>query len=139
MALLRSSRQFRLGALLCIALVALFAGMSLSRTVDRIQHGSDPSHAHAHMLFSTLSVEEAHDVDHHVADADDDEQDRSNPVPDGHHHHGDSGSGMILLAQTGIAAPLFGRAGHAMVMDRGGASSAIQGPERPPRLIALRV
>jgi hypothetical protein len=135
----RSSRPFRFGALLCIVLVALFAGMSLSRTMDRIQHGVGPAQTHAPMLFSALSVEEAHDADHDIVDADDDEQDRSNAMPDGHHHHGDSGSGMILLAQTAIAAPLFGRAGHAMVVDRGGASSAIQGPERPPRLIALRV
>lgn len=127
-----STLRLRLGAMLCILLVMLFAGMGLSRTMDGIQHEAGATQRHAHMLFSGLTAEEAHDAQHDRAEVED--QDRSNRLPDGHHHHhGDGGAGVILLAQAGLMAPLFDSARHGLPQERGGLGSAVRGPERPPR------
>ncbi|MFZ2997944.1 hypothetical protein [Sphingobium sp.] len=132
MSMLRSSSRFRLGAMLCIALAALFAGMGLSRTMDRMQHESGSTQQHGHMLFGGLSVEEAHDADHDGPQMQDaDEQD---PLPESHHHHhGDSGSGMIPIAQSAMAMLLLDSARHGLPQDNVRAGSAIDGPKRPPR------
>src|SRR3546814_1534187 len=55
-------------AMLCIALALVFAGASLASAVDRMQHGPGGSPAHEHMLFSDISLEDAHDQDHHQPD-----------------------------------------------------------------------
>lgn len=137
MSALRPSPHFRLGAWLCIALLALFAGMSLSRMIDQVQHAPGMTQGHGHLLFSALSVEEAHDADHDVrSEKQDGQPDR---LPDSHHHHGDSGSGVILLGQAGFAMPSSRAAPPTIGIDRVEPDSASQGPERPPRLIALRV
>lgn len=134
---MRSSRRFRLGALLCIALLALFAGMNLSRTMDRIQHGA--GRPHVHLLLSALSVEEAHDAVH-----DGSSRGSTGPadhIPDGshHHHHGDAGSGLIPLAQSGIDARQPDHARHGIASARSEPGVAPQGQERPPRPRSIRV
>ncbi|CCW18815.1 hypothetical protein EBBID32_31720 [Sphingobium indicum BiD32] len=118
-------------------LLALFAGMSLSRMIDQVQHAPGMTQGHGHLLFSALSVEEAHDADHDVRGEERDGQ--PDRLPGSHHHHGDSGSGVILLGQAGIAVPPSRSAPPVIVIDRVEPDSVSQGPERPPRLIALRV
>src|SRR3546814_1697036 len=81
-------------AMLCIALALVFAGASLASAVDRMQHGPGGSPAHEHMLFSDISLEDAHDQDHHQPDQGG--EDPSDRLAGGH-HHGDSGSGLIIL------------------------------------------
>ncbi|MBV2149001.1 hypothetical protein KRZ98_11985 [Sphingobium sp. AS12] len=135
---LRPSPNSRLGALLCIVLLALFAGMSLSRMIDQVQHAPGMTQGHGHLLFSALSVEEAHDADHDVR-GEEQEDGQPDRLPGSHHHHGDSGSGVILLGQAGIAVPPSRSAPPVTVIDRVEPDSVSQGPERPPRLIALRV
>ncbi|ASY46058.1 MAG: hypothetical protein EPO45_12660 [Sphingobium sp.] len=134
---LRFSLHARLVALLCIALLALFAGMGLSRMIDKVQHAPGAAQAHGHLLLSALTVEEAHDADHDVNGEQDEGQ--SDRLPDSHHHHGDSGSGIILLTQAGLAAPSSRFAPPAMMIDQVEPDSAFQGQERPPRLFAFRV
>src|SRR3546814_3284601 len=76
-------------AMLCIALALVFAGASLASAVDRMQHGPGGSPAHEHMLFSDISLEDAHDQDHHQPDQGG--EDPSDRLAGGH-HPGDSGS-----------------------------------------------
>src|SRR3546814_6276053 len=84
-------------AMFCIALALVFAGASLASSVDRMQHGPGGSPAHEHMLFSDISLEDAHDQDHHQPDQRG--EDPSDRLAGGH-HHGDSGSALILLASA---------------------------------------
>ena len=139
MSVLRSSLRFRLGALLCIALLALFAGMNLARTMDRIQHDADGSTPHVHMLLSSLSVEEAHDAAHDGSGQHDDDPADHMSDESHHHHHGDGGSGVILLTQSGIVAPLADDARHGMTSERTQPGYGPHGQERPPRLHMIRV
>lgn len=125
--------RLRLGMMLCILLLALFAGASLSRMMDGIQHQAGATERHAHMLLSALTAEEAHDADHDRTDADG--HDGTSPLPDGHHHHhGDGGSGVILLVQAGLTAPMFDSPRHGLPRDHAVAGLSVRGPERPPRL-----
>src|SRR3546814_18950475 len=92
-------------AMFCIALALVFAGASLASAVDRMQHGPGGSPAHEHMLFSDISLEDAHDQDHHQPDQGG--EDPSDRLAGGH-HHGDSGSGLHILASAAatVAEPL---------------------------------
>ena len=139
MSVLRSSFRFRLGALLCMALLAVFAGVNLSRTMDRIQHDAGGPKPHAPRLLSGLSVEEAHDAVHDASGQQDDNP--ADHIPDGshHHHHGDSGSGVILMTQSGIHTPRADVARHGMASERTEPDSGPQGQERPPRFVTTRV
>jgi hypothetical protein len=130
----------RVCAVLCIALTLVFAGASLSRMVDQIQHAPGASAVHEHLIFSDISLDDAHDLelDHdqgqHEADNDgSDEPDSSDQIAGGHHHHGDSGSGLIVLASTDAGEiAMVGDALNA-VPDRPAIGFEIQGPERPPK------
>src|SRR3546814_8977544 len=77
----------------------LFPSTTLVRSsaVDRMQHGPGGSPAHEHMLFSDISLEDAHDQDHHQPDQGG--EDPSDRLAGGN-HHGDSGSGLIILASA---------------------------------------
>src|SRR3546814_11485033 len=102
-------------AMLCIALALVFAGASLASAVDRMQHGPGGSPAHEPMLFSDISLEDAHDQDHHQPDqGGEDPSDR----PAGGHHYGDSGSGLIILASDDAIVPPPRDAAHGMLPDR---------------------
>src|SRR3546814_13681140 len=82
-------------AMLCIALALVFAGASRASAVDRMQHGSGGSRAPGHMLFSDISLEDAHDQDHYQPDR------RGEHPPDhlaGGAQQGASGAGQIITA-----------------------------------------
>lgn len=117
-------------AMLCIALALVFAGASFASAVDRMQHGPGGSPAHEHMLFSDISLEDAHDQDHHQpAQGDEDPTDRLV----GGHHHGDSGSGLIILASADATVASLLDEAHGLAPDRPALGFRIQGPERPPK------
>ncbi|WP_128830641.1 hypothetical protein [Sphingobium fuliginis] len=86
-------------AMLCIALVFVFAGMSLSNSMDRIQHAPGAPIAHEHMLLGDLSLELDHADDHHSPQPDDSDDDPVGHLAGGHHHHADGGSGLIVPDQ----------------------------------------
>src|SRR3546814_3278542 len=102
-------------AMLCIALALVFAGASLASAVDRMQHGPGGSPAHEHMLFSDISLEDAHDQDHHQPDQGG--EDPSDRLAGGH-HHGDSGSGLIILASADATVAALLDEAHGLVPDR---------------------
>ena len=116
-------------AMLCIALALVFAGASLASAVDRMQHGPGGSPTHEHLLFSDISLEDAHE-DHHQPDqGDGDPSDRLA----GGHHHGDSGSGLIILASADATVAALLDEAHGLAPDRPAFGFRIQGPERPPK------
>jgi hypothetical protein len=116
-------------AMLCIALALVFAGASLASAVDRMQHGPGGSPTHEHMLFSDISLEDAHE-DHHQPDqGNEDPTDRLA----GSHHHGDSGSGLIILASADATVAALVDEAHGLAPDRPVLGFRIQGPERPPK------
>jgi hypothetical protein len=123
----------RLITMLCIALAMVFAGASLSRNVDRLQHGPGGSPIHEHLLFSDISLDDghSHDFDHDQSGYDDD--DSSEPFTGGHHHHGDLGSGLILLASHDWSVPALRGDRHNQVPEPREAGFRILGPERPPK------
>src|SRR3546814_20214366 len=99
-------------AMFCIALALVFAGASLASAVDRMQHGPGGSPAHEHMLFSDISLEDAHDQDHHQPDQGG--EDPSDRLAGGH-HPGDSGSGRRLPASAAATLAALLDAAHCLV------------------------
>src|SRR3546814_19142967 len=95
-----------------------------------MQHGPGGSPAHEHMLFSDISLEDAHDQDHHQPDQGG--EDPSDRLAGGH-HHGDSGSGLIILASADATVAALLDEAHGLVHDRPALGFRIQGPERPPQ------
>src|SRR3546814_13839442 len=113
-----------------IALALVFSGSALASSVDRMENGAGGSPAHEHMLFSDISLEDAHDQYlHQPYQGGEDPSDRLA----GGHHHGDSGSGLIILASADatVAAPLD--EAHGLVPDRPALGFRTPGPERPPQ------
>lgn len=125
----------RLITMLCIALVLVFAGASLSSAVDRIQHAPGASIEHQHMVFSEMTVELDHANDHLAPQPGDD--DPADHLPGGDHHHGDAGSGMLVAALA--ASALFAISGdlHGLAPDNQTSGLHIHGPERPPKSLTL--
>src|SRR3546814_18670172 len=117
-------------AMLCIALALVFAGASLASAVDRMQHGPGGSPAHEHMLFSDISLEDAHDQDHHQPDQGG--EDPSDRLAGGH-HHGDRGSGLIILASAPATVAALLAADPGLVTERPAHRFRNQRPGRPPK------
>ncbi|MBB5684949.1 hypothetical protein [Sphingobium boeckii] len=144
MQLLRLIPVNKVCAMLCIALTLAFAGTSFSSTMDRIQHAPGASPVHEHLIFSDISLADAHDVereeDHHSPDAgheDQNEPESSDRLAGGHHHHGDTGSGLIVLASADMAAiSLLGDA-PSLSPDRPPPSFRISGHDRPPKHLTI--
>lgn len=131
MTLLRFTALDKACSMLCIALALIFACVSLSSAVDRVQHARGASTAHEHLFFSDLTIEDAHDQGHHQSDTND--QSQSDFPAGDHHHHGDSGSGLVsaLVAPTPVVVLMDDT--HGLPPARPPVGFQLQGPERPPK------
>ncbi|MBN2974289.1 hypothetical protein OVY48_05800 [Sphingobium sp. SA2] len=135
---MRISRLFlanRFWAMFCIALAVVFAGASLSTSIDKIQHAPGVSFEHDHSLFSDASIIQDHADDHHVPQPGD--NDPSDHLPGSHHHHGDGGSAVPVTAsadsvQVALSSELLG-----LAPDNQTPGLRIPGPERPPKSLAI--
>jgi len=83
------------GALLCIALVAVFMLSAVASIVGSVQHLVVGHHLHQHMLFADVIIDfdhadHGHDGSHHDHDV-------------GHHHRGDLGAASMVLVSPGLA------------------------------------
>src|SRR3546814_16465551 len=87
------------------------------------------------MLFSDISLEDAHDQDHHQPDQGG--EDPSDRLAGGH-HHGDSGSGLIILASADATVEALLDEAHGLVPDRPAPGFRVQGPDRPSKPPTLR-
>ncbi|EQB00740.1 hypothetical protein N5J77_15335 [Sphingobium yanoikuyae] len=123
----------RLTAMLCIALVFVFAGMSLSNSMDRIQHAPGAPIAHEHMLLGDLSLELDHADDHHSPQPDDSDDDPVGHLAGGHHHHADGGSGLIVPDQAPAAILALAASAGTFEPQRRPLGVKARGPERPPK------
>ncbi|WP_171132316.1 hypothetical protein [Sphingomonas sp. ID1715] len=135
---MRISRLFlanRFWAMLCIALAVVFAGTSLSTSIDKIQHAPGVSFEHDHSLFSETSIIQDHADDHHAPQPGD--KDPADHLPGSHHHHGDGGSAVPVTAAAEAAQLVLSGALHGFAPDNQTPSLRISGPERPPKSLAV--
>lgn len=119
--------------MLCIALSLVFAGMSMSSAMDRIQHAPGTPIEHEHMLFGDLSVELDHADDHREPQSDNSDDDRAGQLAGGHHHHADGGSGMIVPDQAQATMFAMTAGARAFETRRQALGVRARGPERPPK------
>ena len=129
----------RLCTMLCIVLALVFAGSTLARAFDNIQHAPGAAAEHEHLLFSDISIETAHDH-HHEHDGDEPDQGDESPLDHlsgGHHHHGDGGTGMIVLAAADTVPAAQPDDNPGFVPDRPAIGIKLLGPERPPKIATI--
>ncbi len=129
MTMLAAIRRQGAFTMLAVVLALVFAAMSLSSVVDRIQHAPGGSTEHQHLLFSEYSADA--DADHHAPQPDDDSP--GNHLGSGHHHHAEGMSGLLALA--GGSATTMPLAGMAYNLENTAPplGAYVPGPERPPR------
>lgn len=130
----KTSLLARLIAMLCIAIILLFAGMSMSSAMDRVQHAPSAPIEHEHMLFGDLSLELDHADDHHGSQPDDSNDDPAGQLAGGHHHHADGASGMIVPNQTQATMLSLAADMRAFETQRQSLGIKARGPERPPKV-----
>lgn len=128
---------------LCMGLAIVFAFASPSSTLDKLQHAAGVSVEHPHLLFGSLSLGASHaDHDGHPAPASQDD-DRKGDDPEHmpgshHHHHSDGGAFQALAADT---SPVWDgwRSRYVLEPVRQLPSTAVRGPERPPKPASTNV
>lgn len=111
----------KLCALLCVALVLVFAGAGAASVITDVQHMKGVSGNHEHVLFSNISLD---DRDHH--------SDQHSGHTGGHHHHGDIATGMLLLP-TSISKPIATGDRTPLMRDHQRNGVWLPQPDRPPR------
>jgi hypothetical protein len=125
--------------MLCIGLTLVFASASMASVIDRMQHQSDASGDHNHLLFSKIVSEPSdHQHEPHKPDLDDKEDAPDHQPGTGHHHHGDSGASLAAFGMQGQAGAFPTSSSLSPVPDDRLADVLIPGPERPPKTIANR-
>ncbi len=130
----------RAGAMLCIALLFVFAQAAAASIVGNLQHAVVGQHDHQHMMFADISLDAAaHDSARpHMGDQFHDSDTTAHHGPGHHHHHGDLGSSSLLqasssgfpLAKSQTVNPVPGR----LLTD-----TRHSQPDRPPRTAPLSV
>jgi hypothetical protein len=126
-----------MGAMLCVALMAVFTQAAVASSIGKVQHMLVGSQDHQHIAFSDIVPDHDHaDAAHH----DDHEADHHDPDnasgdhPAGHHHYpGDLGSSTFVLAATasGLAQPQ--QAKESVAPGQLTLSNRHALPERPPK------
>lgn len=144
--------------MLCIALTLVFVGASTATIMNRMQHSSEASTPHEHMLLSDVSYladhdDQLHGADHHGKQSNDQRVSQSDvhalvggdheaPVNDhsGHHHHhqGEVGGNMVVLGTNAFAPHDWQspKQGLAHLLAPHSTWRAL--PERPPRTLENR-
>jgi hypothetical protein len=129
-------------AMLCVALMFVFAQAAVASSVGGVQHLF--AGEHHHMMFSDITLDYGHhdDGDHHDQDRHHDHH--PDVAPDGHavghhHHHGDVGSSVVVL--SGVASELLPgwHDTHSPASDRLTVNARQFLPERPPKDSISRV
>jgi len=131
-----ASRARRFVAVLCAALMLLYAGAVPAKALNNIQHASSATIGHEHVAPGTLSfdaVHERHDAHHDHGDEAGREQ-PGDPLAGGpHHHHGDNGASLIFPSLARHLDIDFSGKMHGFRTDRPIAGLGALGQERPPR------
>lgn len=140
----------RTSALLCVALMLIFALSRAAGIVNQFEHGHGTVLPHNHLAFSDLVVDDDHDhdldamdVDHHALDHDADHDDHAQADHDGHaaghHHHGDVNSSLIVLASSSGSVTAWQFWKGDIRSDRLRLTTRQSLPERPPRTSQIAV
>ena len=119
-----------------MALTVVFAAVSLSGTLDRLQHAPGAPVHHEHTALSQHTAEIDH-ADHH-ADAHDDESDTSpDHMAGAHHHHAEGGAGLAALPPGAPPVMLTASAPQGWEGFEHDIGLYSPGPERPPKYLMM--
>lgn len=142
--------------MLCIALTLVFVGASTATIMNRMQHSSEATTPHEHMLLSDVSYladhdDQLHGADHHgktsdqrVAQSDihalmgGDESPVNGHSGHHHHHQGEVGGNMVVLGTDAYSPSDWQSPQQGLAHQLPPHSAWRALPERPPRTLENR-
>lgn len=123
-------------ALLCLALVLVFAGKSTVSVINHIQHHGEISAGHDHSTYGAFLSAPATHADGGQVDV---TAEQDHPTAIGHHHHADGGSGALLALQSADFDCLWTDVLHASQLPSTLRSPLLCGPDQPPKPLSFQI